>query len=477
MSVKIRIPTPLRSMTGGNAEIEIEGSTVSQALDEMEAKYKGLKGRICDPNGDVRKFINIYVNDEDIRQADNLNTIVKEGDVLSIIPAVAGGVAETYSDKLSVLKEEQKQITVDEAKKKSGNKKVVFLDVREGDEYRSGHLPGAIGLSRGYLEINIESTIPDKNTPIICYCGSGIRSLFAAETLTNMGYNQVESMSGGFRAWNEKGLEIEVPETLSDSDRVRYSRHLSIPEIGEKGQLKLLNSKVLLIGAGGLGCPNAFYLAAAGVGTLGIVDFDVVDVSNLQRQILHTTHSVGTSKVESAMKTLSAFNPNTKLIPFEARLNSSNIEDIFKGFDIVVDGTDNFPSRYLINDACVKLKIPCVHGSVYRFDGQVTVFDPNRGGPCYRCLYSEPPPPDMAPSCAEAGVLGVLPGIIGLLQAIETIKLIVGIGNPLIGKLLSYDALRSEFQTFKLKRNKDCDYCGDGKKFPGYIDYELFCSR
>jgi MoaD family protein len=478
MSVKVRIPSPLRSMSQGKREIELEGQSVIQVFNEMEVKYDGLKGRIFDEGGEVRKFINIYVNDEDIRHLNGLNTELKDGDILSIIPAVAGGVPQTFQDKLAELKKKHDEVTPEEVNEKiQVNKDIVLLDVREGEEYRKGHLPDAIHLSRSFLEIKIESTIPDRNTPVICYCAGGTRSLFATETLQKMGYTSVESMSGGYGAWNQRRFKTEIPQVLSEADRNRYSRHISIPEVGEEGQLKLLSSKVLLIGAGGLGCPNAYYLSAAGVGTLGIVDFDVVDESNLQRQILHTSESVGTSKIESATKTISAFNPNTRIIPFEERLESSNIEKIFKNFDIVVDGSDNFPTRYLINDACVKLKIPCIHGSVYRFDGQVTVFDTTRGGPCYRCLYPEPPPPELAPSCADAGVLGVLPGVIGLLQAVEAIKLIVGIGKPMVGKLLSYDALNAEFKEFKLKRNVDCDYCGEGKKFPGYIDYEMFCSN
>ena len=324
--------------------------------------------------------------------------------------------------------------------------------------------------------MRIEEAITDKAAPLVLYCAGGIRSLFATETLTNMGYTSVVSMSGGFSGWTRKGFSIETPLLLSEKDRKRYSRHLLIPEVGEEGQIKLMKSRVLIIGAGGLGCPIAYYLAAAGVGTLGLVDFDVVDESNLQRQILHTTDRVGTSKIKSAMQTLSAFNGDVKIIPFEERITSSNIEKIMQDFDIVVDGSDNFPTRYLINDACVKLKKPCVHGSVYRFEGQVTVFDPQRGGPCYRCLYKEPPPPELAPSCADAGVLGVLPGVIGLLEAVETVKLILKIGEPLIGRVIAYDALEGAFQTFRLRKDPSCDYCKEGAVFPGFIDYDYFCA-
>lgn len=383
----------------------------------------------------------------------------------------------TFRELLGQLKETQSEIKCDEiAGETESGKSRVILDVRETDEVRQGHLPSAIHIPRGYLELKVEGMIPDRNTPIITYCAGGVRSLFAAETLTKMGYTNVRSMSGGFAAWKEKGLPIEKPIVLTAQDQTRYLRHLSMPEVGEKGQAKLLQSKVLLIGAGGLGCPAAYYLTAAGVGTLGIVDFDVVDESNLQRQILHSADRVGTSKIVSAKKTLNDFNPGVRIIPFEERLDSSNVDRIMKDFDVVLDGSDNFPTRYLINDACVKLKKPCIHGSVYRFEGQVSVFSPAHGGPCYRCLYPEPPPAEFAPSCAEAGVLGVLPGVIGLLEAIEVIKIILGIGDPLIGRLLAYDALSAKFREFKLRKDPNCNYCQEGKPFPGYIDYEFFCT-
>ncbi|MEK7286788.1 MAG: molybdopterin-synthase adenylyltransferase MoeB [Nitrospirota bacterium] len=383
---------------------------------------------------------------------------------------------QTYSERLAHLKKTRQIIAPEKVKELLDIKEpITLIDVREMEEFRKGHLPGAIHVSRGFLEMEIEEQVLDKKTPLIVYCAGGIRSLFAAETLTGMGYNSVLSMTGGFNGWAQKGFPKKIPATLSDKDRRRYSRHLLIPEVGEAGQIRLQESKVLLIGAGGLGCPTAYYLAAAGVGTLGIVDFDVVDESNLQRQILHTTHRVGTSKVKSAMQTLSDFNPDITLVPFEERITSANVERILEGFDIVVDGSDNFPTRYLINDACVKLKKPCVHGSIYRFDGQVTIFDPQRGGPCYRCLYKEPPPPEFAPSCADAGVLGVLPGVIGLLEATETVKLILGIGTPLIGRVVCYDALEGAFRTFRLRKDPTCNYCKEGASFPGYIDYEFFC--
>ncbi|MEW5707319.1 MAG: molybdopterin-synthase adenylyltransferase MoeB [Pseudomonadota bacterium] len=358
-------------------------------------------------------------------------------------------------------------------------KGAALVDVREAEEIAQGSPPGAHRLGRGYLELKIEDAVPDYERPIVTLCAGGVRSLFAAEELKRLGYKHVYSMAGGFTRWKNEGLPVEVPPRFEPADRERYSRHLLMPEVGEAGQFKLTQSKVLLIGAGGLGSPAALYLAAAGVGTLGIVDHDVVDRSNLQRQVLHTDDRVGTSKVASAKKTLNALNPAVKVVGYETHLSSRNVEEIFSGYDLVVDGSDNFPTRYLVNDACVKLGIPNVHGSVFRFEGQATVFwpqYPKRRGPCYRCLYPEPPPAELAPSCAEAGVLGVLPGIIGLLQATEAIKLILGIGDPLVGRLLYYDALRGRFDELALERDPRCRYCGDGAQFPGYIDYERFCA-
>lgn len=358
-------------------------------------------------------------------------------------------------------------------------KGAALVDVREAEEIAQGSPPGAHRLGRGYLELKIEDAVPDYERPIVTLCAGGLRSLFAAEELKRLGYKHVYSMAGGFTRWKNEGLPVEVPPRFEPADRERYSRHLLMPEVGEAGQFKLTQSKVLLIGAGGLGSPAALYLAAAGVGTLGIVDHDVVDRSNLQRQVLHTDDRVGTSKVASAKKTLNALNPAVKVVGYETHLSSRNVEEIFSGYDLVVDGSDNFPTRYLVNDACVKLGIPNVHGSVFRFEGQATVFwpqYPKRRGPCYRCLYPEPPPAELAPSCAEAGVLGVLPGIIGLLQATEAIKLILGIGDPLVGRLLYYDALRGRFDELALERDPSCRYCGDGAQFPGYIDYERFCA-
>ena len=330
------------------------------------------------------------------------------------------------------------------------NDGVLILDVREADEFEQGSIPGSLFLPRGHLESQIEMKLPDKASKVIVMCAGGVRSAFAARTLGELGYTDVVSMAGGFGKWKDEGREWTVPQSLTPAQKARYHRHLLLPEVGEVGQQKLLGAKVLLLGAGGLGSPAALYLAAAGVGTIGIIDMDVVDESNLQRQILHSIDRIGERKVDSAKKTLQGLNTDVNVITFDQRLDASNVEDIISGFDIVVDGADNFPVRYMLNDASVKLGIPVVHGSIFRFEGHVTVFDP-LNGPTYRDLLPEPPPPEMAPSCAEAGVLGVLPGIVGCIQAVETIKWILGLGDNLIGRYLAFDALDMEFREFKIK--------------------------
>ena len=352
----------------------------------------------------------------------------------------------------------------------------IIIDVREPNETDQGIIEGAIVLPRGRLEMDIEKLVPDRSKPIVAYCAGGNRSLFAVEGLARLGYTNLLSMAGGFTRWKNEGRPVHTPRVLTAAEKRRYSRHLLIPEVGEKGQQALLDSRVLMIGAGGLGSPAAFYLAAAGVGTIGIVDYDVVDESNLQRQILHRADRIGMKKVKSATETLLGINPDITVIGHDTRLDSSNVDELMAGYDLIVDGSDNFATRYLINDASVKHRIPVVHGSVYRFEGQVTVFMPFEG-PCYRCLYPEPPPPELAPSCAEAGVLGILPGVVGLLQAVEAIKLIIGAGTPLIGRLLHYDALSTEFRELRLARDPACPYCSDPDHFPGYVDYVHFCSN
>ena len=349
-----------------------------------------------------------------------------------------------------------------------------FLDVREPDEFEQGALPGAIHIPRGHLEFQVEGRIPDKEAPIYVYCAGGVRSAFAAKTLGDLGYRSVVSIIGGFNKWKDDGLTWVTPRTLNADQRNRYQRHLLLPEVGEKGQQQLFDAKVLMLGAGGLGSPAALYLAAAGVGTIGIIDMDVVDASNLQRQVLHNTTRIGERKVDSAKKTLELLNPDLVVTTYDTRLGADNILAIIDGYDLIVDGTDNFPTRYLVNDASLLKKIPVVHGSIFRFEGQVTVFHPYVG-PCYRCMIPEPPPAELAPSCAEAGVLGVLPGIVGSIQALEAIKMILDLGDSLVGRLLAFDALEETFRTFKLRRDPACPACGDDAGEIVIADYDDLC--
>jgi molybdopterin/thiamine biosynthesis adenylyltransferase/rhodanese-related sulfurtransferase len=356
----------------------------------------------------------------------------------------------SFRDLLARTKAQIREVDTATADEQIGRPDTIVLDVREPDEYDQGALPGAIHIPRGHLESQVEGRIPDRDAPIVVYCAGGVRSAFAARTLQDLGYSDVASMAGGFGRWKDEGRAWRVPSTLTPDQRNRYQRHLLLPEVGVEGQLKLLDAKVLLLGAGGLGSPAALYLAAAGVGTLGIVDMDEVDASNLQRQILHNLDRIGERKVDSAKKTLTALNPDVNVVTHDVRLSADNVMDLVGAYDVVIDGADNFPSRYLLNDASVKLGVPVVHGSIFRFEGMVTVFDPKRG-PNYRDMVPEPPPAELAPSCAEAGVLGVLPGIIGSLQALEAIKLVLDLGDPLIGRILSFDALEMTFREYKLR--------------------------
>ncbi len=378
----------------------------------------------------------------------------------------------TGRDLVSKAKKEIKEITTDESQNYLNS--APFLDVREPDENSQGAIPGAIHIPRGYLELQVEGRIMDKSVPIVVYCAGGVRSALAVKTLKDLGYENAMSMIGGFNKWKDEGKLWSAPKSLTTEQRNRYQRHILLPEVGEQGQLKLLDSKVLLLGAGGLGSPAALYLAAAGVGTLGIIDMDVVDDSNLQRQILHNIERVGERKVDSAKKTLTLLNPDVNVVTYDVRLGADNVLDIFDGYDLILDGTDNFPTRYLVNDASLIKEIPVVHGSIFRFEGQVTVFQPWTG-PCYRCLVPEPPPAELAPSCSEAGVLGVLCGIIGSLEASEAIKILLGIGDPLVGRLLSYDALEQQFRTFKVRRDPNCPTCGDNAGEIIIAEYDELC--
>jgi molybdopterin/thiamine biosynthesis adenylyltransferase/rhodanese-related sulfurtransferase len=376
-----------------------------------------------------------------------------------------------FRELLAQTKSEIREIEPSDAEARLAD--ATFLDVRELDEFEQGMIPGAVFIPRGHLESQVENKLTDRDAPVVVYCAGGTRSAFAAKTLQELGYRDVVSMAGGFGRWKNENRPWLTPAVLDADQRNRYHRHILLPEVGEAGQQKLLESKVLLLGAGGLGSPAALYLAAAGVGTLGIVDMDVVDASNLQRQILHSMERIGDRKVDSAKKTLTALNPDVNVVTHDVRFGADNILEILDGYDVVVDGTDNFPTRYLLNDASLLKRIPVVHGSIFRFEGQVTVFDPYNG-PCYRCLLPEPPPPEMSPSCAEAGVLGVLPGIVGSIQALEAIKILLDLGDPLRGRLLAYDALETSFRTFKVRRDPQCPACGEHAQIV-IAEYDQLC--
>jgi sulfur-carrier protein adenylyltransferase/sulfurtransferase len=379
------------------------------------------------------------------------------------------------------IKERIHEIDPAEVREGLGNG-VVLVDVREGEEFEREHIPGAVHVPRGYLESRIEGAVSDRDAHVVLYCASGQRSALAADTLQELlGYTNVESMTGGITLWKDRGYDTEVPKTLTKEQRDRYSRHLLLPEVGVEGQQKLLDAKVLLLGAGGLGSPAALYLAAAGVGTLGIVDDDTVDLSNLQRQVIHTTDRVGEPKVDSAAETIAQINPDVEVVKHQVRLDSSNVIELIEPYDIVVDGLDNFPTRYLLNDASVRLRKPVVSASILGFDGQLSVFKPYEG-PCYRCLYPVPPPAELAPSCGANGVIGVLPGTMGLLQATEVVKLILGEGEPLVGRLLLYEALGATFTELKVRRDPQCPVCSrdpesiTDEEMGIFPDYEAFCA-
>ncbi len=387
----------------------------------------------------------------------------------------------TTAEPLEQIKERIDLIPLDEAREEIESGDVELIDVREPHEWDEAHLEPATHVPQGELLERIDELVPDRSERVLLYCRTDNRSSRAADALQGLGYDNVGVIRGGIVGWQEAGLPVVEPEGLTAQQRMRYSRHTLLPEVGVDGQVKLLNSKVLLIGAGGLGAPSAFYLAAAGVGTLGIVDDDVVDETNLQRQVIHTTERVGMPKTQSAKLSIEALNPDVDVVEHRARLDTDNILEIIEGYDVLVDGADNFPTRYLLNDASVRLRKPVVSASILGFDGQISTFVPYEG-PCYRCLYPVPPPPELAPSCGAAGVLGVMAGVMGLLQANEAVKLVAGIGEPLIGRLLLYDSLGTRFTELKVKRDPDCPICGDAvpeipeSEMGRFPDYEAFCA-
>ncbi len=390
--------------------------------------------------------------------------------------SAANDPADVLRSRLADLESRISRVGPDEARRLTEEQGGRVLDVRDDHELAAGTVPGALHISRGFLELQVGQQVPRSDTPLVVMCAAGQRSLLAADTLQQMGYSQVCSMDGGFRAWKAGGYPVEQPEASVESLRQRYARHLAMPEVGEAGQRRLLQARVMVVGAGGLGSPVALYLAAAGVGHLGLVDADRVERSNLQRQILHTDAAIGHPKIASAAERIHALNPEVSLETFERRLDRHNALDTLRGYDIVVDGSDNFPTRYLLNDACVRLARPLVYGAVFRFQGQVAVFNPGDGQrPCYRCLFPTPPSAEEAPGCAEAGVFGLMPGIAGCFQAAEVVKWMLGLGESLEGRLLSIDALSGTTRTSRIARDPECRWCqasGPPEEFP---DYEAFC--
>ena len=366
-----------------------------------------------------------------------------------------------FRDLFKQARSEIGETTPEEVRRRlEAGERLELLDVREDDEVQHGLVPGAQHLSRSHFESRVEDALPNKDAPVVVYCASGVRSVFAARTLQELGYSDVASMNGGFSRWKDLGYDYSIPKVFDADQRDRYARHLILPEVGLEGQMKLLDAKVLVIGAGGLGSPALLYLAAAGVGTIAVVDSDIVEANNLQRQVVHNTDRIGTPKAQSARETLTRLNPDVKVVAHEFRIDATNAHELIAAYDVIVDGSDNFDTRYVVNDAAVALGKPVVHGSIFRFEGMLSTFVPYEG-PCYRCLYPAAPPPELAPNCSEAGVLGVLPGIIGSLQANEVLKLIVGYGEPLVGRLLTFDAQTTHFGEVKVRRDPKCPICGE----------------
>jgi sulfur-carrier protein adenylyltransferase/sulfurtransferase len=468
------IPTPLRAYVQGQPQVHAAGGTVAEVLRSLVQAHGAMQAQLFGEGGQLRRFVNLFLNDDDIRLHDGLQTAVADHDRLEILPAIAGGIS--FPEWRGQLQQELQQLDVDTLRQQlASGQAPALLDVRTAEEWAQGHMPGARHLDRGFVEIKAETVLPDKQAPVAVVCESGTRSLFAALALRTLGYTQVANVRGGIKAWKEAGHPLVQPRLLSAEQRRRYLRHLAIPEVGEAGQTRLLAARVLCIGAGGLGCPVALYLAAAGVGTLGILDSDIVDESNLQRQVLHSTDRVGQPKTTSARMALQALNPDVHVIEHQQRLVAEDALALFQDYDLVIDGSDNFSTRYLVNDACVRLGKPFVHGSVFRFEGQVAVFHPGHG-PCYRCLYPEPPPPELAPSCADAGVLGVLPGVIGVLQATEALKLLLGVGEPLIGRSLRFDALAGRFRELRYAADPHCACCGSQAQHGALHDEAFVCA-
>jgi sulfur-carrier protein adenylyltransferase/sulfurtransferase len=456
----VLIPGPLRRHTGGAQELPCEGTDLRSVLLALATACPQLQPVLFDDSGALRRCLGYFVNDEDSRALDGEHTALGPGDRLEILPALAGGVR--YPQWIEALRREVPQVEAATLLAALGGDSPLrprLVDVRSAEEWEMGHVPGSLHLDRGFLETNAEALLPGLEQPVVVVCENGSRSLFAAHALQQLGYRDVANLDGGLHAWKDAGGVLQAPPALAASERRRYLRQLALPEVGEAGQQRLARARVLIVGAGGLGSPVALYLAAAGVGTLTLVDADRVDESNLQRQLLHSTDRVGLPKTTSAMLALRALNPSVRVLERQERFGAANASALVAEHDVVVDGSDNLPTRYAIDTACTAHGRPWVHGAVFRFEGQVSVFDARRG-PCYRCLHAEPPPPELAPSCADAGVLGALPGVVGTLQATEVLKLLLDIGQPLIGRVLRYDALAGRVRELRFARRESCR-CGD----------------
>jgi molybdopterin/thiamine biosynthesis adenylyltransferase/rhodanese-related sulfurtransferase/molybdopterin converting factor small subunit len=457
----------------GRAEVAAEGATVGEVLRAAAAAYPGFGPAVFEVSGGLRRFLNVFLGDEDVRYLQGLDTPVPDGVVLVILPAAAGGSGAGDAGPAAGGIETPLEVTPGElANRPLGS--VQVIDMRLPGDLALGAIPGSCWVGPDGVEAGVAALFPDTGTEIVLYCAAGIRSLVAAQALRARGYRRAVSLAGGMMRWKAEGRKVEVPVGRPAASRARYSRQVLLSEVGRAGQERLLASRALLVGVGGLGSPVALYLAAAGVGTLGIVDPDVVEESNLQRQVLHDAEHLGRLKVDSAAEAIGRLNPDVAVVRYPVRLEAGNALEIMGGYDIVVDGTDSFPARYLMNDAALRLRLPVVHGAVFRFEGQATVLLPYQG-PCYRCLFPEPPPPGLSPSCAEAGVLGVLPGIIGSIQAAEALKLLLGIGTSLAGRLLTYDALAQEWLTLRVRRDPACPACADESRVPALVDYDDTC--
>jgi len=469
VTITVRVPAVLRAAVDGRAEMTAEGKTVGEVLRHAAAAYPGFGGAVFESNGSLRRFLNVFMGDEDVRYLQGLDTPVPEGAVLVILPAAAGG----GGDEGAGPGEPPLEITPAELESRLPAGAVV-ADMRLEAELALGVLPGAHRVDPEGPEAAVAGLVADRESEVVLVCEAGVRSLPVARELRARGYRRAASLAGGFDRWRAEGRPWEPPAGFDAARLARYSRHLLLGEVGAAGQRRLLASRVLLVGAGGLGSPVALYLAAAGVGTLGIVDADVVEESNLQRQVIHDGEHLGRLKVDSAAEAIGRLNPEVTVVRHPVRFGAHNALLLMADYDLVVDAADNFPTRYLMNDAALRLRRPVVHGAVFRFEGQATVFLPYRG-PCYRCLFPAPPPPGWSPSCAEVGVLGVLPGIIGSIQAAEALKLLLGIGEPLVGRLLTYDALTQEFLTLRVRRDPSCPACADEGRVPALVEYDDAC--